>query len=252
MIYVDIDTLKTVGKFFNKDISNVDLVYKVGIPRLLKLFEKHNMIATFFVVGNEVDEHKTMLKRIVREGHKLGNHTYSHPFGMTMLSRQEKYNEIYECHKKIKELGVEPIGFRAPGYDIDTETINILKELGYSYDTSVFPSPISILMKLYAKLHGGKTVGYGQWKYAFSKTSPYFIDQLLEIPITTFMRIPLHTTMLFKFPILSNLKIYPITIHGVDLIEYNFPKCPTLSFDLSFRLSIIEKILRKIRQINDR
>ena len=47
-------------------------------PRILAILRKHHVKATFFVVGRQVEEHPDILRRIVHEGHAIGNHSYDH------------------------------------------------------------------------------------------------------------------------------------------------------------------------------
>lgn len=48
-------------------------------PELLALLKQHGALATFFVIGKKVEQHRALVRRILSEGHTLGNHTFSHP-----------------------------------------------------------------------------------------------------------------------------------------------------------------------------
>ncbi len=48
-------------------------------PEILDLLARHDARATFFVIGKKVDRHRDLVRRIIEEGHTLGNHTHSHP-----------------------------------------------------------------------------------------------------------------------------------------------------------------------------
>jgi peptidoglycan/xylan/chitin deacetylase (PgdA/CDA1 family) len=48
-------------------------------PRLLKLLERHDVRATFFLIGSRVEQHGAVVRAIVAAGHAIGNHSYSHP-----------------------------------------------------------------------------------------------------------------------------------------------------------------------------
>ncbi len=78
------------------------------------LFEK-GVTATFFVLGERAEADQ--LKRIVQHGHRIGNHTYSHPNFDCCGGRLEEIvpDEINRCHVRIEAFVPKPIAFRAPG-----------------------------------------------------------------------------------------------------------------------------------------
>ena len=86
--------------------------------RLLDILKKHNSKATFFVVGNRASYQKDKLKRMVDEGHEVGNHTYSH-ISLKELEVQEIINQIVTTKNLIQEAtGVESNLVRAPYGDL--------------------------------------------------------------------------------------------------------------------------------------
>ena len=62
-------------------------------PPVLDLLKAHGATATFFLIGNLIDSHPDVVRRIVDEGHQLGNHSWSHPF-MSDLPIEEQMDEI--------------------------------------------------------------------------------------------------------------------------------------------------------------
>lgn len=79
-------------------------------PALLDLLKKHDIQAGFFCIGKEVTEHKELLQRMDREGHVIGNHTYSHSkfidtYGFSRMKEElQGTEEVIEnaIHKKVK------------------------------------------------------------------------------------------------------------------------------------------------------
>lgn len=69
-------------------------------PQLLKVLKQNNARATFFVVGKRAEKHPDLLDQIVREGHLLGNHSWSHT-ALPLLSRPSRLNEIRKCHRAL-------------------------------------------------------------------------------------------------------------------------------------------------------
>lgn len=127
-----------------------DRVYRAGIPRLLDAFASVGAKATFFLVGREAlkPHNREVLRRIVDEGHEVGNHSLTHPSNFTRYGLVSKAYELDGAHKAISDVtGQEPVGFRAPAYSIDRETLDLLEERGYLYDSSVFPSALLALLQ---------------------------------------------------------------------------------------------------------
>lgn len=97
-------------------------------PYLLELFEEEGVKATFFVIGNQVEKHEDLLLEISKQGHTIGNHTYSHAF-LPMLSRQKMEKEILTTNERIKDVtGQNPKLFRPPFGIVDKKAHLLLQE----------------------------------------------------------------------------------------------------------------------------
>ncbi len=156
-ISIDCDTISDylvayqIHPFSQKGDQTLDPVYAKGIPRFLDLFAELNIKATFFVVGRDLTNksHLKIIRRIVEEGHEIANHTLNHRPDFLELSSAQKEKEIMCTDRMARELlGVKMVGFRGPGYEVDAETLRILRENGYLYDCSVFPSFLFPLIKM--------------------------------------------------------------------------------------------------------
>lgn len=86
-------------------------------PMILDILAEYDAKATFFVIGKNLEEYGEVTKRAVREGHEVGNHTYSHP-ALSGVSRGELMREILATESLIEEtIGTSPSVFRPPeGY----------------------------------------------------------------------------------------------------------------------------------------
>ena len=73
-------------------------------PAILDALKKHNAPATFFAVGNFISDHPDLIKRIVAEGHTIGNHTMTHP-DMSRISDissfQKEMQQVEELYKNV-------------------------------------------------------------------------------------------------------------------------------------------------------
>ncbi|MDF1861936.1 MAG: polysaccharide deacetylase family protein [Verrucomicrobiales bacterium] len=106
----------------------------VNTPRLLDMLKKRDIKATFYVVGNMVKNSygPGLLRRMVAEGHEIGNHTVTHGT-LSKMSEDGLRKELREAHNMIAEVtGVEPRSMRPPGGAIKNEQKKLmLKEFGY-------------------------------------------------------------------------------------------------------------------------
>jgi hypothetical protein len=131
-------------------------ILRRALPRLAELFARHGIAATLFTVGHDLEddaEGRQILADLAKAGHEIASHTYSHPYNLVRLGRDKIADELDRAHAAIAEAcGCPPIGFRAPGYEITAELIDLLCERGYRYDASAFPAIPYYLAK--AGCHG--------------------------------------------------------------------------------------------------
>ncbi len=86
----------------------------LSTPDLLRLLATHRVQATFFVTGENASRHPDLVKEIVRQGHSIGNHTYSHDNLMLLKGGHHLLTEIEKTQNVLRELGVIPFAFRPP------------------------------------------------------------------------------------------------------------------------------------------
>ncbi len=92
---------------------------------ILATLQKHNCKATFFVLGTWAEQNPDIMKRIVADGHEIGNHSYNHTH-YTAMSQNEMLSDIDKCSKAIKDAsGISPILFRAPSGDYNNDVIEV-------------------------------------------------------------------------------------------------------------------------------
>ena len=89
-------------------------------PKILDVLKQKNVKGTFMLIGAEAAENVGVMKRIVREGNEIGNHTYTHP-DISEISQRQVDLEVKLTERLFaSKLGVQPLYFRPP-YDIDEE-----------------------------------------------------------------------------------------------------------------------------------
>ncbi len=98
---------------------------------ILKILKKHDVKVTFFMTGGWVKSYPEDVKKILAEGHDLGNHSQNHK-NMSQLSDAEKEKEIMSVHDQVKELtGYDMFLFRPPYGDYDTKLIKVARKCNY-------------------------------------------------------------------------------------------------------------------------
>ncbi|GAA7091272.1 polysaccharide deacetylase [Helicobacter pylori] len=119
------------------DISRGLFAGEVGIPRLLKLFKKYHLPATWFAPGHSIETFPEQMKMIVDAGHEVGAHGYSHENPIAMTAKQEE-DVLLKSIELIKDLtGKTPIGYVAPWWEFSNITNELLLKHGFKYDHSL-------------------------------------------------------------------------------------------------------------------
>ena len=186
--------LKQYNAYFcgNSEDKKIYLTFDCGYengytPAILDALEKHNVKAAFFVVGNYLETSPDLVKRMVEEGHIVGNHTYHHP-DMSQISDPASFQEeITSLEKKYQEItGLEMQKFyRPPQGKYSESNLKMAQELGYQ---TVFwslayvdwyvdqqPTQEEAYAKLLPRIHPGAVV----LLHSTSKINAEILDDLL-------------------------------------------------------------------------
>ena len=90
---------------------------KSTTEKLLDGLKERGVKATFFLVGNKVEDNQELVARMYEEGHLIGNHTYSH-IQLNSVSADEAYNEIVKTNEAIQKATGEPVKYIRPPYGL--------------------------------------------------------------------------------------------------------------------------------------
>lgn len=104
-----------------------------NLKEILNILKENDVKATFFLTGSAAKSHPKLLKRILKEGHAIGNHSYSHPH-FTKLSESEMKNEVDKAEAaiyKITDQSTKPL-FRPPYGDYNSSVLQAVGEYGYT------------------------------------------------------------------------------------------------------------------------
>lgn len=114
----------------------------VNTERLLAILDQAGVRATFFVLGTVADKYPTLVKHIHRRGHEIASHGYRHDL-VYKMRRSEFTDSLQRCGTLLESLtGQRMRGYRAPYASITSQSewaLDVLQELGFEYDCSIFP-----------------------------------------------------------------------------------------------------------------
>ncbi len=109
---------------------------RVGVPKILEYLRAVGIKATFFIPGWVAETHPKTCEAIVRDGHEVGHHGYTHkrPDPPDFAVDKEEIDRGFEALKRV--LGVVPVGYRAPGGENYHALLAYLSERGILYSSS--------------------------------------------------------------------------------------------------------------------
>ncbi|HEX3435230.1 MAG TPA: polysaccharide deacetylase family protein, partial [Pseudacidobacterium sp.] len=136
-------------------------------PKILDVLKQYNVKGTFFVIGEEAADHTSLLKRYMREGHEVGNHTFTHPDISEISQRQLDLEMNLTERLFAAELGVQPLYFRPP-YSIDQEP-----------DTNDQAAPVDHIQQMGYTIIGNK-IDTDDWNDHPSKSPQEIVDGVLQ------------------------------------------------------------------------
>ncbi len=112
------------------------------IPKMLDIFDRNKVKATFFFLGWIAEKHPLLVKETLRHGHEVAVHGYAHKL-IYNQSKKEFNEDVYRAKSILEnQAGKSVIGYRAPGFSITPQTewaFDILANHGFKYDSSIFP-----------------------------------------------------------------------------------------------------------------
>lgn len=154
---------------------------------ILDALKKHNVPATFFLVGNYISTSPDLVKRMVAEGHIVGNHTFHHP-DMSKISTAESFSkELNSLENLYQEVTGQPMKkyYRPPQGKYSESNLQMAKDLGYhtffwslayvDWYENQQPTHEEAFKKLLSRIHPGAIV----LLHSTSKTNGEILDELL-------------------------------------------------------------------------
>jgi peptidoglycan-N-acetylglucosamine deacetylase len=110
---------------------------RVGVPRIVKLLDKHGIKATFYVPAVAALLHPDEQRGLVANGHEIGIHGWIHELNSVLPYEVERDLMLRSADALEKITGKRAVGMRTPSWDFSPNTLRIEKELGLAYDSSL-------------------------------------------------------------------------------------------------------------------
>lgn len=119
------------------DISRGMFAGEVGMPRLVNLFDRFGIKTTWFIPGHSIETFPKQTEMVVKAGHEIGIHGYSHenPIAMTPDQEVEVLDKCIDLVAKVS--GRRPTGYVAPWWEFSPVTNELLLKRGIKYDHSL-------------------------------------------------------------------------------------------------------------------
>jgi peptidoglycan/xylan/chitin deacetylase (PgdA/CDA1 family) len=116
-----------------------------AVPRILDLFEEHDLRCTFFIPGKVMEAYPDLSRRVDDAGHEVAHHGYTHR-PPSQLAPAEQRTEIERGLEVFEEvLGTQPTGYRSPLNEFSEHTVDLLTEFGFDYDSSLIDADLPYL-----------------------------------------------------------------------------------------------------------
>ena len=165
-----------------------DAGYENGnLPAILDALKNHQAVGTFFVVGNFLETSPEIVKRMIAEGHTVGNHTYHH-LDMSSISSMDAFKkETQDVENLFEQITGTPITkfYRPPQGKYNIENLKMAQELGYhtffwslayvDWYQDKQPTKDEAFGKLLKRIHPGAIV----LLHSTSSTNAQILDELL-------------------------------------------------------------------------
>lgn len=163
------------------DISRGVFAGEVGSVRIVELFRRFGITQSFFIPGHTLESFPEATETIVKAGHEIGLHGYSHENPLA-LSRQQEEDVFARSIEGIeKAWGRRPVGYVAPWWEVSTNSVEILVENGIRYDHSLMHRDTT---PYYVRVGDGWTpIDYSKPAATWMKPFTYGTEtDLVEIP----------------------------------------------------------------------
>jgi len=149
----DIEATTITGEVYNKEVAQG--VQDYALPRVLALYDKYKVHATFYCLASYVRDYPDVVRQILAAGHEVACHGLVHDAdkAFDMLTYEEQITHLSEAKKTIEAISGPDtvVSFRAPALRINEDTCKALEATGFLTDSSIAPQRLDAFMSLGSK-----------------------------------------------------------------------------------------------------
>lgn len=163
--------LQSLNQNYKVSENNISITFDDGpnpvfTPKILDLLEKHKAKATFFLIGKNAEQHPDLVRRIIKEGHTIGNHSYSHSKNFGFFSTGRITADLKKADEVLNSITSKKLKLFRPPFGVTNPNIKrALRRMGYhsigwskrSFDTANI-SEERILSRITSKLRKGDII----------------------------------------------------------------------------------------------
>jgi hypothetical protein len=176
---------------------------------MLELLGSAGARATFFLIADEAERHPDLVRAIVAGGHEVGCHSATHRLPFDVSEPERARREVAESRARLEDLAGAPVvGFRAPSWGATPTLHARLREAGYRYDASSFPSWMLFLLRWSVSRRSAgpkEPLGASLREALLDRAAPHRLEgesPLVELPLCTtpLTRLPYYHTLRYLLP----------------------------------------------------
>lgn len=245
--FSDTECLTALGIHVDEDMLD-------GFDEYLKILDRNGIKSTLFTVGDLAPRIADRLRPHLANGHNLALHNFTHiaPMSIPLDLFREK---TLQAKQKMHDLfGVDIKGFRAPCFSLDKERLDVLRELGFCYDSSHLDftkarHTVSLDLSDFQQLRNGIFRGDGFYEFGLSKEKVFGAP----FPISGGGYVRLSQWGFIKTLIshyIHNNDYYVFYLHPFELTKQHIPWIKELaSYDKYYLKQGIRNYGRRVEQI---
>lgn len=241
------------------DRHNCDTKYTMldGLDVYIDFLKSSSLTSSFFVLGEIAEKNIDFYKNLVEEGYDVSSHGWDHQRPMTMQLKNFA-NDLKKNYRVMKKInGNKKFGYRAPCFSIDRSRLNVVKNSGFSYDSSRIdfnnhPLYGSIDMNGYNSID--KNIYIKDDFLEFETTTTTFLGRNIPISGGGYLRIfPWFFMRKLITNYLNNQDLFVFYIHPFELSQLAAPEFPKSSSALTkYRFNVgRETVLDKLKFLTD-
>ena len=144
----------------------------VAVPRLLAVLERRSLVSTWFVPAHTAKTYPELCRELLAAGHEIALHGYAHE-NVATLDEETERDLLARSSDTVRDVaGTEPVGFRAPSWDLSDRSVELMVDQGLLYDSSLMGHDHALYRCRTADAAGVDGVAWGRE------------TELVEIPVS--------------------------------------------------------------------